>query len=136
MGRKTLFAMPSSSILLVFSVALGFANALPWAEAEQTATYTPHEWSPRPTGAPHAPAKLFKRDSVGVDVCGWIGGDKGKAVTCDAGSSCVHDTLHVLVGCCTTDGPCTNGVYTTCQDKNSPGWAPSASIANNGVLTW
>lgn len=136
MGKETLFAMPSSSILLLFSIALGLTDAFPWAEAEPTATYVQHEWSPRTTLIPEDPAKLFKRDSVGVETCGWVGGDESKPVTCGAGSSCIHDTAHALVGCCTTDGPCTNGVYSSCQDLNSQGWASSISIVNNGVLTW
>lgn len=136
MARDTLFAMPSSSIILLFAVALGGTSAFPWAGAEQTATYVPHAWTPRPTGVPDEPAQLFKRDAIGVDVCGWIGGDVAKAVTCGAGSSCIHDTAHARVGCCTTDGPCTQGVYTTCQDQSMQGWNPSVSIVNNGVLTW
>jgi hypothetical protein len=70
-----IFAMPASSILLLFSVALGVSNALPWAGPQPTNAYEPDAWSPVPTGAPADPARLFKRTSVDVNVCGWIGGN-------------------------------------------------------------
>ncbi|RDL39885.1 uncharacterized protein BP5553_04225 [Venustampulla echinocandica] len=132
----TVFAMPSSSLLLLFSVALGLSHADPFALPIQTAVYSPDEWSPRPTGAPADPAALFKRGgSVDVAVCGWIGGLSAKPVACSSGSSCIHDTIHALMGCCTTEGPCIQGVYSTCIDKKSAGWATTTGLVNNGVTT-
>lgn len=131
-----LFAMPPSSVALLFSVVLGLTNAMPWAEPAKTAAYVADEWTPRPTGTPSDPAKLFKRGSVAVAVCGWAGGNLAYPAECASGSSCVHDTMHALVGCCTTDGPCTQGVYTTCIDNKSPGWESTSAIVNDGVVKW
>jgi hypothetical protein len=131
-----IFAMPSSSIVLLFSVAFGLSNALPWAGAQETDVYRAHEFSPKPTGVPVDPARLFKRASVDVNVCGWVGGEQSNVARCGAGSSCIHDTIHRYIGCCATSGPCTDGVYTSCVDKNSDGWSSVQGMVNNGVLTW
>jgi len=125
--------MPASSVILLFSVALGVSNALPWAGPEPTNAYEPDSWSPVPTGTPADPAKLFKRTSVDVNVCGWIGGDVASPAACASSSSCVHDTVYGYVGCCATSGACTAGVYTSCVDGQSPGGLGSG---NNGVTTW
>ncbi|KAG9237392.1 hypothetical protein BJ875DRAFT_156257 [Amylocarpus encephaloides] len=130
-----LFAMPSSSIALLFSLLLGLTDAMPWAEPIQTVAYKTDEWSPRPTVVPEDPAKLFKRAAVGIEVCGWLGGNLAYPAACGTGSSCIHDTIHGYVGCCTTDGLCDQGIYTTCLDIKSPGWASTANLINNGVTT-
>ncbi|KAH8679034.1 hypothetical protein BGZ60DRAFT_525765 [Tricladium varicosporioides] len=131
-----LFAMPSSSIALLFSVAFGLTRAMPWAEAQKTASYQVEEWSPKPTGVASDPARIFKRSVVDVAICGWFGADSAKPAACPTGSSCIHDTLHAVIGCCTTDGPCTQGVYTSCMDQRSSGWAStSGGAVNNGVTT-
>ena len=54
------------------------AVGLPWNGAQVTAfvqdeTYT-HDLSPKPTPAP---AVLFRRQSRGLDTCGFIDGDLG-----------------------------------------------------------
>jgi hypothetical protein len=134
MGAVNVFAMPSSSIILLFSVAFGLTSALPWAGAEETHAYRTDAWSPRPTAKPKP--ELFKRGSVAVTVCGWVGGQLEQVAGCGVGSSCIHDTIHGYVGCCTTSGPCTDGVYTSCRDKNSDVWSPDEGMINNGVLTW
>ena len=131
-----IFAMPASSIILLFSVAFGVTNALPWAEPHQTNTYQADQWSPKPTPISGDPAGLFKRSSVDVNICGWIGGIFGQPVQCGSGSSCVHDTIHGYVGCCTTSGACTAGVYTSCVDGGSDGWSPNSGLADNGIETW
>jgi hypothetical protein len=125
--------MPSSLIFL-FSAALGLANALPWNGAQKTAVYKADAWSPVPTAVPAA--ELFKRTSVDVNVCGWIGGNLAEPAACSSGSSCVHDTIHGYVGCCTTSGACTAGVYTSCVDQNSAGWSPKSGVQENGIYTW
>jgi hypothetical protein len=125
--------MPASSILLLFSVALGVSNALPWAGPQPTHAYEPDAWSPVPTGAPADPARLFKRTSVDVNVCGWIGGQLASPAACASGSSCVHDTVYGYVGCCATSGACTTGVYTSCVDGQSSG---NSGLVDNGVYTW
>ncbi|KAE9371233.1 hypothetical protein N431DRAFT_342308 [Stipitochalara longipes BDJ] len=124
--------MPASSVILLFSVALGVSNALPWAGPQPTNAYEPDAWSPVPTGTPADPAKLFKRTSVDVNVCGWLGGDVASPAACASGSSCVHDTIYGYVGCCATAGPCTDGVYTSCVDGQSSG---NLGTGNNGVYT-
>lgn len=131
-----IFAMPSSSMLLLFSFAFSLTNALPWTGAQQTNVYREAAWSPAPTAVPNIPANIFKRAAVDVNVCGWIGGNSGIPAVCSAGSSCVHDTIHAVVGCCTTDGPCTAGVYSSCVDKNSVGWMPNSGMQNNGIYSW
>jgi hypothetical protein len=131
-----IFAMPASSIILLFSVAFGTSNALPWTEPQKTNAYQADQWTPKPTGIPADPARLFKRSSVDVNVCGWIGGNSAQPAQCRSGSSCVHDTIHGYVGCCTTSGACTAGVYTSCVDGNSGGWQWNSGLADNGVLTW
>jgi hypothetical protein len=128
--------MPASSILLLFSVALGVSDALPWAGPQPTNAYQPDAWSPKPTSIPADPAKLFKRSSVDVNVCGWIGGELGQPAACSSGSSCIHDTIHGYVGCCTTSGACTTGVYTSCVDSSSKGWNLNSGLADNGIYTW
>lgn len=134
-----IFAMPSSSILLILSIILGGSEARPWTEAQQTHVYEADAWSPRPTPVPRGAenlSRLFGRDSVDVAICGWIGGNSVSSATCSAGSSCVHDTVHGVVGCCPDTGPCTAGVYTGCVDMNSNGWTPNSGIQTNGVFTW
>lgn len=130
------FAMPSSSVVLLFSFAFSLTNALPWTGPQQTNVYREAAWSPAPTALPNVPANIFKRESVDVNVCGWIGGSSGAPAVCSAGSSCIHDTIHAVIGCCTTDGPCTAGVYTSCVDKNSIGWSPNEGMQNNGIYSW
>ncbi len=132
----SIFAMPSSSLYLLLSVAFGAGNALPWSGAQQTDVYQPANWSPKPTSVPANPARLFKRKTAKVNICGWVGGISSEPAVCSSGSSCIHDTLHGYVGCCATSGPCTEGVYTTCLDQNSADWTASPGIINNGIYTW
>jgi hypothetical protein len=109
---------------------------LPWSGPAPTGVYKEDAWSPRPTSNPADPLELFKRNSVGINYCGWIGGASDNPAICQTGSSCIHDTAHGYVGCCTTEGPCTAGVYTSCVDKNSPGGNSGLQVINNGVFTW
>ena len=136
MGMINIFAMPSSSILLLFSLAFGASNALPGAPAQKTNAYRADAWSPAPTPRAVDPARLFKRTSVDVAVCGWIGGNSAQPAGCSSGSSCIHDTIHGYVGCCTTSGACTQGVYTSCVDKNNLDWSPNSGMVDNGIFTW
>lgn len=135
MRTSNLFAMPVSSIVLIFSFACGLSDALPWAGPKETGVYRAEEFSPRPTGAPGY-HELFKRDSVAVNVCGWVGGRPESVARCGSGSSCIHDTIHGFVGCCATAGPCTDGVFTTCVDSSMEGWNSVGGLINNGVLSW
>lgn len=130
------FSMPPSSALLLFSLAFGLTNARPWHGATKTAVYQADEWSPRPTNVPVNPRELFKRTHLGVEVCGWVGGNVASVVACGSGSSCVHDTVHGYVGCCATSGPCTAGVYTSCVDESSSDWGYDSGLVNNGIVTW
>ena len=130
---NNLFTMPSSAVLLAFSVAFGLSNALPWPGPEPTASYKSDDWTPRPTNSPRSPAELFKRESLPVNICGWFGGNVSAEVGCETGSSCIHDTIYGFVGCCTTAGACTSGVYTSCMDLYS---VSSGSVGQVGVTTW
>ncbi|KAF7869822.1 hypothetical protein EAF04_004606 [Stromatinia cepivora] len=131
----------SSLILILFFPLFLRTNAIPWAAAKQTVTYKADEWSPRPTNTISEPRGLFRRGSVDVDVCGWIGGNLAQPVGCGSGSSCIHDTSFGFVGCCPTSSagadpiPCTDGLYTTCVDHNSAGYTSDSFLINNGVLS-
>ncbi|KAF7872708.1 uncharacterized protein EAF02_008779 [Botrytis sinoallii] len=60
---------------------------------------------------------------------------------CASGSSCIHDTSYGVIGCCPTSSagsdpiPCTDGLYTSCVDHNSAGYASNSFMVNNGILT-
>ncbi|KAF7947709.1 hypothetical protein EAE96_008789 [Botrytis aclada] len=131
----------SPLIIILFSTLFGVTNAIPWAAAKQTATYKGDEWSPRPTNTILEPRDLFRRGSFDVDVCGWIGGNKAQSVGCASGSSCIHDTSYGVIGCCPTSSagsdpiPCTDGLYTTCIDHNSAGYASNSFMVNDGILS-
>ena len=131
-----IFSMPSSSALLLFSLAFGLTNARPWQGATKTSVYQADEWSPRPTNVPVNPRELFKRKHLGVEVCGWLGGNSASPVACGSGSSCVHDTVHGYVGCCATSGPCTAGVYTSCVDESGSNWGKDSGLVDDGIFTW
>jgi hypothetical protein len=131
-----IFSIPSSSALLLFSLAFGLTEARPWQGATKTVVYQGDDWSPRPTNILVNPRELFKRDHVDVAVCGWIGGNSASPAACASGSSCVHDTLHGYIGCCATSGPCTAGVYTSCVDENSPNWGEESGLVDTGIYTW
>lgn len=133
----SIFSLPASSIVLILSAAFGVSNALPWAGPTPTLGYTGEEWSPRPTNSPLGLQELFKRDTPDIAVCGWLGGKSDNPAVCPTGSSCIHDMSHGYVGCCTTSGACTAGVYTSCVDKNSKGGISSGPlVVNNGIFTW
>ncbi|KAH7630885.1 hypothetical protein B0T09DRAFT_126430 [Sordaria sp. MPI-SDFR-AT-0083] len=72
-----------------------------------------------PTAAPLNPFDLARRQA-GSTICGYIGGLSALPATCSAGSHCVLDTAHQVIGCC-PDGAatCTSGVFTACVDGNS-----------------
>lgn len=133
---NTPFAMPTPSIALLFSLAFALSNALPWSGPQETGVYRADEFSPRPTGSPDYEGQIFKRDSVAVNVCGWVGGRPENVARCGSGSSCVHDTIHRFIGCCATAGPCTDGVFTTCIDQGNAEWKAEGGLINNGVLSW
>ena len=75
-------------------------------------------WPLQPTPPPPDPFALGRRQAN--TICGYIGGDLALPATCGAGSHCVLDTEHNVVGCC-PDGAdvCTAGVFTGCVDANS-----------------
>ncbi|KAM7198396.1 hypothetical protein V8F20_006157 [Naviculisporaceae sp. PSN 640] len=72
-----------------------------------------------PTPAPLNPLDLLRRQ-VPATVCGYIGGNPDLPATCSAGSHCVLDSAHGVIGCC-PDGEekCSSGVFTDCVDANS-----------------
>lgn len=131
-----IFAMPLPSLLLILSTIFSRSEAFPWAGPQPTLVNRGDQWSPRPTPVPVNPAVLFKRDSVDVAVCGWVGGKSSEVAICPPRSSCIHDTAHGYVGCCATSGPCTRGVYTSCVDYHDPDWNSKPAWQNNGVYTW
>jgi len=133
---SNIFSMPAASTALLLSFAFGLTSAMPWAGPQETKVYRGEDFSPKPTGVPAEPARLFKRDAVPVNVCGWIGGRPESVARCGSGSSCIHDTIHQVLGCCATAGACTDGVYTTCLDSGMEGWQSTQGLINNGILSW
>ncbi|KAH6659414.1 hypothetical protein BKA67DRAFT_544378 [Truncatella angustata] len=116
--RNLLFRLPPATLALFLStvISLAHAHALP----RQTTTVESHElhviaWPPIPTEAPLSPFELLRRQEDNT-ICGYIG---DLPATCSAGSHCVLDKQHNVMGCCPNGGPCTQGVYTGCIDYNS-----------------
>ncbi|KAL1843047.1 hypothetical protein VTJ49DRAFT_3182 [Mycothermus thermophilus] len=123
--------LPRPMALLLVSSILQLTSAhtaprLPRKTPEPTVTI-PHRllnvesWPLRPTPPPGAHLFAFRRRQLEYNtVCGYIGGDAALPATCGAGSHCVVDTEHNVVGCC-PDGidSCTAGVFTGCVDANS-----------------
>ncbi|KAK3687708.1 hypothetical protein B0T22DRAFT_457854 [Podospora appendiculata] len=72
-----------------------------------------------PTPPPLDPDDLRRRQDSNT-ICGYLGGLSALPATCSAGSHCVLDSAHGVVGCC-PDGQdtCTAGVFTACVDSNS-----------------
>ncbi|KAK3323998.1 hypothetical protein B0T19DRAFT_219229 [Cercophora scortea] len=72
-----------------------------------------------PTPPPLDPDELRRRQESNT-ICGYLGGLSALPATCSAGSHCVLDSAHGVVGCC-PDGQdtCTAGVFTACVDANS-----------------
>ncbi|KAH8593515.1 hypothetical protein B0O99DRAFT_627397 [Bisporella sp. PMI_857] len=131
-----IFAMPPSAILLLLSAAFRVTNALPWSGPIPTSVYQADEWSPRPTQFPVDPKELFRRKTPDIRVCGWLGGTSSEPAVCPTGSSCVRAMNHGYVGCCKIgESSCTEGVYTSCVDKNSQQETTGPQIKNNGIYT-
>ncbi|KAM7197299.1 hypothetical protein V8F33_005727 [Rhypophila sp. PSN 637] len=76
-------------------------------------------WPIVPTPAPLNPYDLRRRQ-IPATVCGYVGGNPELPATCSAGSHCVLDSAHGVIGCC-PDGEesCSSGVFTGCVDANS-----------------
>lgn len=134
---SNIFSMPAASTVLLLSFAFGLTSAMPWTGPQETKVYRAVDFSPKPTGSPVELARLAKRDQwMPVNVCGWIAGRPESVARCGSGSSCVHDTIHNVVGCCATAGACTDGVYSTCLDSGMEGWKSTQGLINNGILSW
>ncbi|KAI1394026.1 uncharacterized protein F4822DRAFT_34071 [Hypoxylon trugodes] len=112
--------LPPATAALLISAAFGLTNghALP----RQTKTVELHELNvvsfPQPTEAPILLSDLLPRQAQNT-VCGYIGGDTNLPATCSAGSHCVLEKDHGVVGCCPDGGPCSTGIFTGCVDRNS-----------------
>ncbi|KAI1381834.1 hypothetical protein F4677DRAFT_5728 [Hypoxylon crocopeplum] len=112
--------LPPATAVLLLSAAFGLTggHALP----RQTKTVELHELNvvpfPRPTEAPVLLSDLLRRQGQNT-VCGYIGGDPNLPATCLAGSHCVLEQDHGVVGCCPDGGTCSTGIFTGCVDWNS-----------------
>ncbi|TWU72778.1 hypothetical protein ED733_003427 [Metarhizium rileyi] len=84
------------------------------AVQERTLNIVP--W-PLATSAPMSPFESLRRRSD--TICGYIGGDPDLPATCLAGSHCAVDVEHGVIGCCPDKGPCNDGIFTGCVDRNS-----------------
>ncbi|KAL2022913.1 hypothetical protein VTK56DRAFT_4444 [Thermocarpiscus australiensis] len=127
--RADLFScLPRPTALLLLSSILELTNAhvlqpLP-RPAQAPTTSIPYQalnvvsWPLRPTPPPRDRFALRRRQDN--TVCGYIGGSSDLPATCSAGSHCVLDTEHNVVGCCPNgEASCTAGVFTGCVDANS-----------------
>ncbi|KAI0845519.1 hypothetical protein F5Y00DRAFT_166604 [Daldinia vernicosa] len=112
--------LPPSTAALLISMVFGLTNShlLP----RQTKTVELHELNvvpfPRPTEAPVLLSDLLRRQGQNT-VCGFIGGNPNLPATCLAGSHCVLEQDHGVVGCCPDGGTCSTGIFTGCVDRNS-----------------
>ncbi|OTA83672.1 hypothetical protein M434DRAFT_36705 [Hypoxylon sp. CO27-5] len=112
--------LPPATAVLLFSAAFGLTSghALP----RQTKTVELHELNvipfPQPTEAPVLLSDLLRRQAPNT-VCGYIGGNPNLPATCSAGSHCVLEQDHGVVGCCPDGGTCSTGIFTGCVDRNS-----------------
>ncbi|OTB13956.1 hypothetical protein K445DRAFT_142780 [Daldinia sp. EC12] len=113
--------LPPAAAALFFSAVFGLTSGhvLP----RQTKTVELHELNvvpfPRPTEAPVLLSDLLLRRQGQNTVCGFIGGDPNLPATCSAGSHCVLEQDHGVVGCCPDGGSCSTGIFTGCVDRNS-----------------
>ncbi|KAI1804966.1 hypothetical protein F4811DRAFT_552285 [Daldinia bambusicola] len=113
--------LPPAAAALFFSAVFGLTSGhvLP----RQTKTVELHELNvvpyPRPTEAPVLLSDLLLRRQGQNTVCGYIGGDPNLPATCSAGSHCVLEQDHGVVGCCPDGGSCSTGIFTGCVDRNS-----------------
>ncbi|KAI0175822.1 hypothetical protein GGR52DRAFT_331618 [Hypoxylon sp. FL1284] len=113
--------LPPATAVLLLSAAFGMTSghALP----RQTKTVELHDlnvvpFPPRPTDAPILLSDLLRRETSNT-VCGYIGGNTDLPATCQAGSHCVLEQDHGVVGCCPDGVTCQTGIYTGCVDLNS-----------------
>lgn len=119
--------LPPPTILLVLSSLAQFTSA---HVARQTPTAIPHRPLnvaayppiPAPTSPPldgSALNELLRRGDTNT-ICGYIDGISSLPATCSAGSHCVVDAEHGVVGCCPNgESVCTAGIFTACVDANS-----------------
>ncbi|PSS02153.1 hypothetical protein BD289DRAFT_422715 [Coniella lustricola] len=117
--------LPRPTALLLFSSLVSLASAhiarqTPATLPHRPLNVSPYPPLPAPTSAPltlDALHELLRRQDT---VCGYIEGNPALPATCSAGSHCVVDADHGVVGCCPDgQGTCTAGVYTGCVDGNS-----------------
>lgn len=124
--RDIFLRLPRPTALLLLSSLISLTSA---HVARQTPTTIPHRdldvvlYPPLPvsTSPPLGAGvlhELLRRQATNT-VCGYINGDSALPATCSAGSHCVLETVHSVIGCC-PDGQdtCTAGVFTGCVDSN------------------
>lgn len=116
------FSPPSSpaTIILAISSLLSAAHSHALPRATHTVAFREFNvepWPFLPTAAPQSPNDLRQRQFN--TVCGFIGGDAKLPATCSAGSHCAADSENGVIGCCPDEGPCTQGVFIGCVDRNS-----------------
>ncbi|KAI0013046.1 hypothetical protein F4779DRAFT_613914 [Xylariaceae sp. FL0662B] len=116
-----LLRLPPATAVLLLSAAFGLSNG--YALPRQTKTVALHElnvvpFPPAPTEPPISFEELVRRQSDNT-ICGYIGGNRNLPATCSAGSHCVLEQEHGVVGCCPNGVTCSTGVFTGCVDGNS-----------------
>lgn len=119
--------LPGPMALLLLSSLIDLTSAHVARQTPTTIPYRPLNVAaypplPAPTSPPldgRALNVLLGRQDTNT-VCGYINGDSSLPATCSAGSHCVVDTDHGVVGCCPNgEEACTTGVFTGCVDSNS-----------------
>lgn len=122
--RHVFLRLPPATVLLLLSTVLGWVDGHAVPLPRQTTTVEYHElivvlFPPLPTPAPVLSPGDLRRRQEGNTICGYLGGNSDLPATCHAGSHCVLDIEHDVVGCCPNGGSCSTGVFTGCVDKNS-----------------
>ncbi|KLU81390.1 hypothetical protein MAPG_00480 [Magnaporthiopsis poae ATCC 64411] len=117
--------LPRATALLILSALVEFAQPSALPRATTTLPYMVLDvvaWPPLPTAPARTPNEIheLRRRQDANTICGYIGGDPNLPATCSAGSHCVLDRQHNVVGCCPNGQPtCSTGVFTGCVDRNS-----------------
>ncbi|KAK3935801.1 hypothetical protein QBC46DRAFT_396646 [Diplogelasinospora grovesii] len=124
--RNDLFhRLPPPTALLLLTSVLDLTAAHVLQPLPTQTTTVPYQalnvvpWPLVPTAPPPNPSDLRRRQDTNT-ICGFLGGDPALPATCSAGSHCVLDSEHGVVGCCPNgQATCTAGVFTGCVDANS-----------------
>ncbi|QSZ34513.1 hypothetical protein DSL72_006107 [Monilinia vaccinii-corymbosi] len=115
------FVMINSVSRMIFSLLLACSSLL-WTPAAETSTASDRApvqggWSPKPTAAPGQALRvleLLKRQTKGINTCGYFSGVESEPYTCAGAGYCAQNS-YSAVGCCTgARNSC--DIFTACVD--------------------